>query len=151
MFFKKRREKIWNLGTKCITFVAPKPKGRFVYRLGRKILNLKRGVRFPYRLPRNANEIVSVFLFIHIAAGRGIESGVKMAQWRVCHSLRNHMRKPMFLLQLFKHITWQKIALYRTISHFFFLSLFRKSIVVRKPHTACADDVCVLTHKKKLK
>ena len=25
-------------------------KGRFVYRLGRKILNLKRGVRFPYRL-----------------------------------------------------------------------------------------------------
>lgn len=51
---KKTSQNIWRIQIFCITFAAffraESTEGRFVYRLGRKILNLKRGVRFPYRL-----------------------------------------------------------------------------------------------------
>ena len=50
IILQKTASNIWKIQRKYITFVAPKNNGRFVYRLGRKILNLKRGVRFPYRL-----------------------------------------------------------------------------------------------------
>ena len=36
----------------CIE-VASQMRGPFVYRLGRQVFNLERGVRFPYGLPKH--------------------------------------------------------------------------------------------------
>ena len=71
LFCKKTASNIWKIQRKYITFVAPKNNGRFVYRLGRKILNLKRGVRFPYRLQQRHRYRRCLFSFLrrNIAAG----------------------------------------------------------------------------------
>ena len=80
--------------------ILDKKDGPFVYRLGRKIFILERGVRFPHGLPnKKAIDKSMAFLFLSCFV-QGIQySRVSGFSWLVSLGQRNNLRD-----FIFKHI-----------------------------------------------